>query len=220
MKKIFLLMALFLVSCASKDLALKANLVDSTNPVNMDVSAEVIEDYSDEYNLLLQINFHSHDGRWVRVDSAEFEADGEKDPVNVIVGADLVTWAKAKAEEHQMDVYNSNMKTLGVMATGGALAVIGVLSKSQEVAALGAATYSGAVAYGAAKNMTETRDRVQGVKMLPESHLYAPFAVPSMSLAKRWILINSPSGKINRVAKLKLKTVEGDVLNYNLALAK
>jgi hypothetical protein len=221
MKKIFVLLMLVLTSCASKDLALKADLVESTNPVNMDVTAEVIEDYSDAYNLLLQINFRSHDGRWIRVDSVEFDASSsENDPFNVIVGKDLVTWAQAKAEERRMEIHNDDMATLGLTATGGALAVMGILSNSKELTAIGTAVTVGGLGHGAYKELSGDQKNAQGVAMVPESHLYSPFAVPSMSLAKRWVLINSPNGKINRIAKLKLKTVEGDVLKYNLALTR
>jgi hypothetical protein len=41
-----------------------------------------------------------------------------------------------------------------------------------------------------------------------------------MSLVKRWVLINTPSGRVNKTAVLKIKTVEGETFVYNIQLAK
>jgi hypothetical protein len=213
--------SLMMSACASKELALKGELTASTSTAKMDVTAEVLDDYSDDYNVLLQINMHSRDGKWVRVDQSEIDfISADPQPFNIIVGKDLVTWAEAKAEEKRMSDYNSTMKTMGVAAAGGALAVVGVLSKSKSLEAVGTATYVGAGVYGLSKDISNIRDNVQGVKLVPEGHLYAPFAVPSMSFVKRWVLINAPTGRIGRVVKLTLKTVEGEVMTYNIRLIK
>lgn len=219
MKKTVLSLILLLSACASKDLALKADLLDSSAPIKMDVSAEPIQEFSDDYNLLLQINLRSRDGRWVRVDTAEMEtASIDGAPFNVIVGKDLVTWAEAKRNEINMDRYNSGMKTLGIAAVSGAAIVGGILTDSEALTAAGAIGYAGTAGYSAVTGMQQTRDLVQGVFPVPESHLYSPFAVPSMTLVKRWVLINAPSGRIAKTVNLKIKTVEGDTMTYALRL--
>ncbi|WP_347356549.1 hypothetical protein [Bdellovibrio sp.] len=228
MKKIFVLIPFLLLSaCASKDLTIKGEQIpaldpaDRANPYKMDVSAEIINEYSDDYNLLLQINFRSRDGKWVRVDNAEFDlSNSDNEPFNIIVGKDLVTWAEAKAEERRMDRHNTGVAVGLTAATGGALIVAGVLSNSDALTAAGTAAYTGAVAYSAIDGIKGAKAHAQGVAQVPETHLYSPFAIPSMSLAKRWVLINVPSGRISKVANLRLKTIEGQNLEYKLTLAK
>ncbi|UXR65095.1 hypothetical protein EZJ49_02390 [Bdellovibrio bacteriovorus] len=226
MKKYFIVF-LLLASCASKDLAIKGEPLpatdpaDQSNPYKMDVSAEVIQEYSDDYNLLLQINFRSRDGKWVRVDNADFDlTNSDNEPFNIIVGKDLVSWAEAKSEEHRMNHYNKSMGVGLTALTGGALVVAGILSDSDALTALGAAAYGGAAVYSLASDIQQRKAVVQGVPKVPETHLYSPFTVPSMSLTKRWVLINVPSGRISKVANLKLKTVEGQNLQYKLTLAR
>ncbi len=219
MKKIVLSLMLLLSACASKELSLKADLVNGAAPFNMDVSAAPIPEYSDDYNLLLQINLRSRDGRWVRVDTAEMEpASIDGTPFNVIVGKDLVAWAEAKGNEIKMDRYNSAMKLKGLAAVSGAAIVAGILTDSDALMAAGMAGSAGVAGYSAVTSMQQTRDLVQGVKPVPESHLYSPFAVPSMTLVKRWVLINAPTGRISKTVNLKIKTVEGDTMTYAIRL--
>ncbi|WP_374078803.1 hypothetical protein [Bdellovibrio bacteriovorus] len=221
MIKYSLVLALLLTSCASKDLAMRGELTSSTSTAKLDVSAELVDEYSDDYNIFLQVNFQSRDGKWIRVDKTELDlSNSDNQPYNIVVGKDLVAWAEAKAEEKKMREHNKSMGSMGVAAAGGALAVIGILTDSKELAAAGGLTLIGATGYDTYNNIKNTKNSVQGAKHVPETHLYAPFTIPSMSLSKRWILINAPTGRIGRTAKLKLTTVEGEVLNYNIYLAR
>lgn len=226
MKK-YILLCLLLASCASKELAIKgekmatADAVDQANPYNVEVSADIIREFSDDYNLLLQINFVSKDGKWLRVDNAELDlSNADNEPFNIIVGKDLVTWAEAKAEERRMGLHNKSVGVGLTALTGGALIVAGVISNSDALTAVGTAAYTGAAVYSVVDGVQGAKANVQGVARVPETHLYSPFSVPSMSLAKRWVLINVPSGRISRQAHLKLKTIEGQTLDYKLTLVK
>ncbi|MGZ3791878.1 MAG: hypothetical protein ACXVCP_05995 [Bdellovibrio sp.] len=213
------LMALFLSACASKDLALKADKVSATSDAKLNVTAEVISDYSDDYNILLQFNFHSNDGKWLRVDEAEISFDTDnKNPFNVIVGKDLVTWAEAKYEEKKIDEHNEQLGSLTVAAVGGAAAVAGILYHNKDLSGLGVLAMGGASGYDTYSKIKRSQKNAQGVKLVPEGHLYLPFTIPSMTLSKRWALINCPTGLIGRILKLRLKTVEGDSYIYNIDL--
>lgn len=219
MKKSLLAFCLMVSACASKELPVSGRLVSKTSSANMTATAQVINEYSDDYNILLQINFQSHDGRWVRVEKAELDlSSSDGAPFNIIVGKDLVTWAEAKAEEKRMKTHNQSVTTMGVALAGGALAIAGILSDSKELTAAGAATYAGAAGYSTYAGYKEMQGNAQGVKQVPETHLYSPFSVPSMALVKRWVLVNAPTGRIGRIAKLKLTTVEGETFTYHLNL--
>lgn len=208
-----------LSACATSDLPMKANLRNSTGSKDIEVSAEKVSDYSDSYNVLLQINLKNRGGNWVRIDSAELDLSASSEPYNIVVGNDLVVWAEAKAEEKRMERYNEGVGVAGTMLAGGALALAGILSRDTTLTALGGATYAGAATWATVNSISHAQKSAQGVQRVPETHLYAPFSVPSMTLIKRWILINAPSGRISKIAKIKLKTVEGDLIEYDLDLA-
>lgn len=213
------LLALTLSACASKKLPLRADIVSATSNAKLNVSAEVINDYSDEYNVLFQVNLQSKDGKWLRIDESEISFDTDtQDPFNIIVGKDLVTWAEAKAEEKRIDDHNSDFASWAVTAVGGAAAVTGILTDSKELSALGLTAVAGASGYESYKVIKNRQKEAQGVKLVPDGHLYMPFTIPSMSLVKRWVLINCPSGRIGRILKLRLKTVEGDTFSFNIDL--
>lgn len=219
MSKSILVLAIFLTACASKQLPVKGELTSSTSSAKMDVSAEVLNDYSDDYNVLLQLNFQSKDGRWIRIDTAELDLSNEDNqPYNIVIGKDLTAWAEAKAEEKSIKDQRERIATSGIALAGGALAVWGALTNNDGLTTLGTATTAGALGYGAYRVIKADKDSVQGVRQVPDTHLYASFTVPSMSLIKRWILINAPTGRMARVATLKLKTLEGDTLTYKIPL--
>lgn len=221
MKKLLIISLLFLSACASRQLPLKGEMTASTTPLKMQVSSEIIPDYSDEYNILMQINFESDDGRWVRIDTADLDLENtDGAPYNVIIGKDLVTWAEAKAEEKKMKDHNASMKSLGFFAASGAMIVAGALSQSDELVAAGYLTYVGTAAYETSKGYTQRRAMAQGVKWVPDSHLMSPFTVPSKTLIKRWVLINAPTGRIAKNIRLNLKTIEGERYTYNIPLVK
>lgn len=220
MKLIFCCILTLLISaCASKQLPMKANVESIPSDSKLNVTAKVLNDFSDDYNVLLQINFQSLDGKWLRVDEAEIAFDtDDKDPFNIIVGKDLVTWAEAKMEEKKMDNHNQAFGTLAVSTAGGLAAIAGIMSDNENLASLGILTVGAASSYEAYSMMKQSQKEAEGVKLVPDGHLYSPFTIPSMSLSKRWVLINCPSGRIGRILKLRFKTIEGEKFSYNIDL--
>ncbi|HEX7676472.1 MAG TPA: hypothetical protein VF412_20010 [Bdellovibrio sp.] len=219
MKKLMsVILCLGLSACASKELRIHGQEESSTALFNMEVSAEINEDYSDPYNILLQINFESNDGKWIRIDEAEVFTDNKEDAFNVIVGKDLVSWAEAKDEEKKIRDHNTEMTDNVITGVGGAAVVLGILTGDKNIAAAGLSGVAAGAGMSAYHKISEKKKNAQGVKMVPEGHLYAPFTVPSMSLTKRWVLINCPSGRVSKVIKLRLKTVEGESVTYKINL--
>lgn len=220
MLRILLAMTLLLTSCATKKLGQSADLVSSSIPVDLEVSSEIIHEYTDKYNVVMQINLESKDGQWIRVDSAELDLTNSDGIVqNIIIGKDLNAWLQAKAEEKKIREQNQDITSLGILSAGIVLATLGSNNGNSNTLTAGSLAMGGASSYLVSKEVRRTKDIAQQAQWIPETHLYVPFTIPSMSLVKRWILINTPSGRVNRKAVLRLKTVEGETLTYKIYLA-
>ena len=221
MLRIILALSLTLSACASKRLQTPADLVSTTYPVALEISAEVVPEYTDAYNVVLQINFESKDGQWVRIDKADLDLNNDDGVVqNIIIGKDLSCWLQAKAEEKKIRSQNEDMGSLGFASAGAALLALGIVGKDANATAAGAVTTAGVSGYLLRKEYRDAKNAAQQPAWVPETHLYAPFTVPSMSLVKRWVLINTPSGRVNKFAVLNLKTVEGENLVYKIRVGK
>lgn len=221
MLRIFLASTLLLSACASRQLGRPAEMLSSSVRVDLEVSSEVIQEFSDKYNVLVQVNLESKDGQWIRVDSAELDLSNPDEVVqNIIIGKDLSAWLQAKTEEKKIRDQNEDMASLGILSAGALLIGIGSKQNNKATTATGAIAATGASGYLLTAQARRTKDAAQQAQWVPDTHLYSPFTVPSMSLVKRWVLINAPSGRVNRSAVLKLKTVEGELLTYNLKLAE
>lgn len=204
------------ISCASKDLRNKAEQ-SGAEQARMDVTMEVIKEFSDDYNVLVQLNFKNNEGRWLRIDEVDFDlSNADNSPYNIIVGEDLVTWAQAKSEEKSIDVHNRNVMASAAGVGFGALAVIGVLNQNKGLTAAGLAGAAGSDAYRVTKNKIDEANALQRPVLLPTNHLYRSFTVPSQTYIKKWVLVNVPTGRISKMAKLNLKTIEGEKLQYTL----
>lgn len=220
MLKFLLASTLMLSACASRQLGRPAELVSTTTQVDLQVSSEVIPEFSDKYNVLVQVNIESKDGQWVRVDRAELDlANTDSVAQNIIIGKDLSAWLQSKAEEKKIRDQNEDMASLGVLSAGVALLGLGSGNNNSALVTTGAAATAGASGYVLTTQARRAKDAAQQAQWVPDTHLYSPFTVPSMSLVKRWVLINAPSGVINRTAVLKLTTVEGETLTYKLHVA-
>lgn len=218
-KFLITLIALSMIGCASKELPLKATSLNSTEAYKLNISAEIVEEYSDPYNVLLQINMENTGGNWARIDEAALDlsnVDGL--PYNIIVGNDLRDWAKAKADLISYKEQNQNMALLGANAAGAALFIAGALSKNDGLTMAGATIYGASVVAGISNELEAQKNSVHRTRIVPESHLYSQYSVPSMGLVKKWILVNVPKGRIAKFGTLKLKTIEGEELNYQLPI--
>ncbi|MGZ3747067.1 MAG: hypothetical protein ACXWRE_06865 [Pseudobdellovibrionaceae bacterium] len=215
------LLTLSLAGCASQELRNKGVPDDKTKDSGLIVSSEILFDLSDTYNVFIQINLQNKTGKYVRIDSADLDLTNvTQSPYNIIVGNDLSAWLNAKEEEQRIRGYNQNAALLGIYTAGTALTVGGVSSRNEPLTAIGATAMAGSLAYGTVQNINNQRDFVQQPKKVPETHLYTPFTVPSMSLSKRWILVNIPNGRIARRGKLNLKTVEGETYSYIIPIVE
>jgi hypothetical protein len=221
MFRLLLAATLLLSACASKKLSRSAELVSTSSNAALEVSAEVVNEYTDAYNVVMQINFESKDGQWIRVDKAELDlTNNEGIAQNIIIGKDLNAWLQAKADEKKIREVNEDIASLGLVSAGAVLLGIGAGKGDASFTTAGAVATAGGGSVLLKKEYRRAMEQAQQAQWVPDTHLYSPFTIPSMSLVKRWVLINTPSGRVNRNAVLKIKTVEGDTFVYNIVLAR
>lgn len=215
-------LTLTLSACASKRLKTDTEMLASSAPnIALEITSEIVREYSDKYNKVLQLNFASQDGHWIRIEKAYLEFDEKSDasPHNIIIGRDLSDWLNAKAEERKIQKQNEDVGGLGLLTLGAAAIALGSSNKS-AVTAAGAVAAGGGAGMLLRKEYREAKDAAHQPNWVPDTHLYAPFNIPSMSFVKRWVLINSPSGDFGRYAVLKIRTVEGENLDFKVSLRK
>lgn len=227
-----MLVLFFLTACASSTLQHEGRVYDSTSPAKIRASTEVLKDYTDKHNVFLQVNFENLENSWMRLELVDFELDfhDENIPYNIVVGDDLKAWAESSEEKLKIRRQNTDGILLGIFAASTAVTLF---SQNQNQMRVG---LGGMVASSAFQNgvlFSRAYKDAEGGLKVPETHLLAPFTVPSMGLVKRWILINFPDEMLMRnntasirgkrrelFVVLKFKTVEGDTLNYRVQIAR
>lgn len=218
---VVLLIPYLLVGCAHKTLELQGEQVASSDNTKILASASIIEEFSDPYNVLVQFNLESKDGNWVRVDSVDLDMRNKDNaPYNVIVGNDLKTWQTAKLEEYKIRSHNRSMTSAGLGALGLLAAGVGGATGNDSLATAGALLYTGVLINDVYEVFQTAKGLAQGVALVPENYILAPMTIPSMSLVKKWVLINFPDGRMATHVTLKLKTIEGETLAFRVPLVK
>lgn len=208
---------LFLTSCASHHPGTKAQNVD---PQGMIVSAERISALSDSKNSMIVFTFENKGGDWERIKSATFSCGRVCDlKSKIILGNDLVAWTqsqriKRNISEHNQTLLFSGLIVLGVVAAlaGASHGSVGRVNTGAAIAGAGMAGDS----YSKVKNaQLETKlGRVND----NTDHIFNPFAIPADGLAKKWILVNTPSGEKPTEVHLTLETEDGEFQDYTVKL--
>lgn len=208
-----------LIGCASKDLPNQGKPLSTTSGYDLAISAEVVTEYSDDYNILLQVNMENKGGKWARIDHVELDLSNTDDqPYNIVIGNDLKDWAEAKTNLLAYKQQNESATIAGTVLGGAALFIAGALSKNENLVNAGEAVYSVGLTAATVKDINNKKDETQRPRTVPETHLYGQYSLPSMGLVKKWVLVNVPKGRIAKVGTLKLRTIEGESLDYQLRI--
>lgn len=186
---------------------------------DLQVSADPIAEYSDSTNVVLDFTLENKGTRWLRIDQVQLEFPNESNVVhNIIVGDDLKIWAESYANKRKRDNYNKDLGIAGLVLTGVTVAILGNRSSDVGYSSAGLAVASAGGVWGSQKTVRDRQLKAQTSEVVPENYVLAPMTIPSQGFLRRWVLVNIPDKLIAKNAILILKTIEGDVLRYEIPI--
>lgn len=213
-----LLLALFLSACASVHPGNHAKIM-SGNP-DLEVSIEKNLDYSDPTNQFYTVTIENKGTEWLRVDEVDLDfSNTENVEHRMVVGPDLKAWIDSTAVRMQVKEQNDHMLDQIVGISGAVVMVASAAKGDRSGLLLGGATTAGAAAHETFRQERQMLQAAESARMVPESHLYAPFTVPSGGFRRAWFVVHTPQKRVTAWGRLKLKTVEGKDSEAKLPLA-
>ncbi|MEZ0391821.1 MAG: hypothetical protein ACAH59_06370 [Pseudobdellovibrionaceae bacterium] len=210
---------LLAVGCASKHVGYEGSSISGYR--DMKITAERIEELSDETNHFYSLTVENTGSEWLRIDEADLEfTNSEMASHRLIVGHDLKAWLLSNEERQALEAQNHRMVLEGIeWASLGALA-IGVVSRDKNLMIAGVGGVAGTGIYKRTDEILKDKRKTETAKMVPESHIYSGFTVPSSGFTRKWFLVHAPKNSLSETALLTVKTVEGKESVYRLQLKK
>ena len=224
MKRILTLFvcSVFFISCATTHPGRVGTKISATKNLDLSISSKQNRSYSDASNIYLDLTIENKSGNWAHVNRIETEfLDPENNPHNVIVGPDLEAWAQSLAIRKSKEEHNADLGVAGLLLAGTALMVAaasGGRGGNAGLAGVGAAAVVTAVGVDAGREIQARKSNVENAKMVPESHLYAPFSIPSNGFAQKWLIVNVPKKRYASIMRLKFFTAEGEEGVYDVSM--
>lgn len=211
MKFLLLAVLLTVVSCASTHPGRMGDEIHKQKQEELIVSAERVYDYSDPTLSFINVTMENTSDRWIRIKSAEFSCGEEcNQKVNVIVGNDLIVWAKSKKEKMAIDEYNADLVRGGLTLGGTIMAILGDSTAATAGAAVAGVGVLGTAIHGISKEKAQ----VETSTWVPEEHIFSPTSIPTSLFTRKWLLVNHPKGYKMQSFLLRLKTVDDEELTY------
>ena len=182
------------------------------------VSAEIISDFSDPTMSFVSITLENKSDKWIRIKNAEFNCGVDcNDKVNVIVGDDLITWAKVKNEQIAMNDENASIVRSGISAAG---LVVAILGTNSGTVATGAAVATVGLGAESISELSKNKTQLETAKWVPEKHIYSPTIIPSSLFTRKWLLISHPKNYKIKAFSLKMTTIDDENLTYILKIKR
>ncbi len=215
MKSAFALLALALVllSCASHQPGTHADVVGGDHPPKVPITAYLDPELGSTHFSVVQVTFGNQNDDWVRVKEIVITLP-ETGKNYVVLGDDLLIWARSTKEKIAIEQHNSQMFLAGVMAAG---AIVASAAKGDSAGlGLGTMVAAGGVLVG--------QDAVRQIRklnrggMVPEGHLLAPSAVPPGLVARRWLVLQTPPGQVLTQLSMKVRYLDGREADYQAKL--
>lgn len=201
-----------MLACATKHPGVLATQTTPDAENKLIVSANVLKDYSDPYNVFIDVAFENESGKWLRIDEIELDFTNSANLAhNIIIGQDLYAWAESFEEKRKIDNHNTALAINSLILGGAILAGTGRDSNTMKA---GSVAVLGGFGWDATRAYVGSLNKAQRSQSVPEKHVYRPFTVPAAGLIRRWFIVNTPSDKIVSSFTMKIKTVDGKVLNY------
>lgn len=212
MKGLLMLVTLLsLVSCATTHPGKMGEELRSQKK-DFIVSAEKVSDYSDPTLTFISVTLENKSDKWMRIKSAEFSCGEEcNKSVNVIVGEDLMVWARSKGDQMAMNNYNADLLR-GALAASGL--ILSGVSDDPTTKAIGSGVVLGAATSSVIGGLSREKVKLQNPNWVPEEHVYSPASVPTSLFTRKWILVNHPKDFKMGAFILRLKTVDEEELTY------
>lgn len=213
MKGLLMLVTLMsLVSCASTHPGNMGEELHNQKKEDFIVSAEVVSEFSDPTLSFINITMENKSDKWMRIKSADFSCGEEcNKKVNIIVGEDLVVWAKSKKEQIAINNYNSDLLRGALAASGLILAAV---AEDESLKTAGVVVAAGAAGGSVVSSLSRDKKKLENPNWVPEEHVYMPTSVPTSLFTRKWILVNHPKDFDMKAFLLRLKTVEDEELTY------
>lgn len=192
--------------------------------LGLKVSAYTPDDMDDEKSpyQLIEVTFENPGERWTRIHETEIVIlPSEQAKIGVVVGKDLVDWAKAAEAKARLEAQNKGALLSAIAAVGAITAVAGGTSGSKAgkvIGAAGAVAMGGAVAVAASDAISSSVRSGESADWVPADHLYQPFSIPADLFVRRWLLITKPRGVLVNKLVLRVATAEGQETHYELPM--
>ena len=212
MKLLLLCVYLTIAGCASVHPGNKGNELNHKKMNDLIVSAERVNEFSDPTLSFISITMENKSDKWIKINNTDFNC-GEKcnKKVSIIVGDDLLSWAKAKKD--QMDLKKHNEKIfLGGLTAGGLL--LSILSHNEDLMMSGIVVAGAGAVTNVITDLNRDKIKLESNKWVPEEHVFSNISVPTSLFPRKWILVSHQKGFDIGAFILKFKTIEDEELKY------
>ncbi|MCO4793277.1 MAG: hypothetical protein KC493_06185 [Bacteriovoracaceae bacterium] len=219
MKKIIpLLLLLILTSCASYQAGEFAVHETGNHPNNVPIKAKVDSVYTNSPFVFVNFTFGNKNVDWVRVKSIKISQTPELSKANIVMGDDLSSWAESMKHKIAIDNHNRQVFIGSVTTALAAAAVVGASKGNVNLAygSLGAMTAVTGIDE-VSKVIAKANDAERS-RMIPDDHLLAPFSIPPGLVTKRWILLQSKTGKFPSKIGFEVEYIDGKSANYSVII--
>lgn len=221
MKKtaIIALCAVFMSACASTHPGTKGTHVRGARSVPLIVSAEKQDAWSTDHYTFVTFTVENDSDDMLRVKNSEMDlGSGARRAGSVIVGQDLVEWAKAHEAEMERSQHNKKVAQNALLVGGLGVGILGAATHAPSLAILGLGAAAGGAGWSIVSGMRAGIRNAKNPKKVPREHVYAPFTVPAGMIVRKWAVIQHPRSREIKRVNLSLKLVQGVEETYAIAL--
>jgi len=168
----FFALATLTSSCASTHPGQMGKTIAGDDHGEMQVSGKKEEDYSDDYYSFITFTIENKSDEILRIKSAEIEFDAQAAPTaNILVGDDLLSWAKAEQEQLDKAKENKRIGQLALILGGAILGGIGHANHSDVTSAIGAGALLGGAAWAVSDSIDTGKANAQNPQRVPSEHI-------------------------------------------------
>jgi hypothetical protein len=221
MKTIFLmtLLSTLLAACATIHSGKGGHSMADTPKMPIKISGRTIGEPNGDAFQLMEVTIENTSDEWLRISHSEvLIKDPEVSKLSVVVDSDLKSWAAAYQAREEMEKTNRDLLNAGLILGGITATAIGYNRGDEGIVNAGSFVSSWGYASVAWDALKGTYAKGQGVDHVPESHLYAPMAIPPKMFLRRWVLINKPAKITLGILAIRLENAAGEKESYAISI--